>query len=255
MRIAICLATVLFTTPLLAADDAASLAARLAELRENGSAQIRLRLEARGAAEKTNLQILIKERSTKAGSDLSYQVLWPKDRKGEAVVLRRTAQATTGFHFTPPDKTEKIDGGDLGKSLLGTDLSYEDVISNYFEWPQQAIVGTEKVDGADCQILESKPGKGTHSIYGSVKSWIDTRRMVPLRIDKLSPSGQVIRRFDTTRVVTSDGKHIPSNMTVQGPGGGSSTVVDGSKIRRDVTFSEKDFSAEGVKELPGAPAE
>jgi len=32
-------------------------------------------------------------------------------------------------------------------------------------------------------------------------------------------------------------------------------VIDGSKIRRDVSFTEKDFSAEGVKDLPGATAD
>jgi len=30
----------------------------------------------------------------------------------------------------------------------------------------------------NCPILESKPGKDERSIYGSVRSWIDVRRLV-----------------------------------------------------------------------------
>ncbi|MEI9897843.1 MAG: outer membrane lipoprotein-sorting protein [Chthoniobacter sp.] len=81
---------------------------------------------------------------------------------------------------------------------------------------QQAIVGTETVDGVNCQILESKPGKGDRSTYGSVRSWIDAKRLVPLRIEKYSGSGQVLRRIDTTRVVTDAGHAIPANLSVRG---------------------------------------
>ena len=63
-----------------------------------------------------------------------------------------------------------------------------------------------------CVILESTPDKGEPSIYGSVRSWIDPRRLVPLRVEKYLPSGQLARRIETTRVVTDDkGRSIPGN--------------------------------------------
>ena len=40
------------------------------------------------------LQLQIKERRTKSEVDLVYQVLFPKDRKGEAVLLRRSGSRT-----------------------------------------------------------------------------------------------------------------------------------------------------------------
>lgn len=235
-----------------AAEDAAKgasageLASRLSELRQDGTSSVRLRMEIRGDT-KTNLQILIKQRRTKAGSDVVYQVLWPKDRKGEAVLLSKPSNGpTTGAHFVPPNTFKKIEAADANGALFGSDLAYEDVVDNFFGWDQQAIAGNEEVDGVRCVILESKPGK-VKSIYGKVKSWIDPRRNVPMRVEKFSTTGQPVRRIDTLRVVPSDGRQIPANLSVRGPGRGGGTILDGSKIRYDVKFSDREFTPEGLK--------
>lgn len=242
-----------------AADEAAKgisageMASRLSALRQDGTSSVRLRMEIRGEP-KTNLQLLIKQRRGKSGSEVVYQVLWPKERKGEAVLLRKSGNGpTSGALFVPPNTLKTIDAGSAGDPLFGGDLAYEDVVDNFYGWEQQSIVGTEEVDGVECQILESKPGKAK-SIYGSVKSWVDPRRMVPLRVVKFSPSGQSIRRIDTLRVVPSDGRQIPANLSVRGPGRGGGTILDGSKIRRDVNFSDREFTPEGLKDASAGGA-
>lgn len=233
---------------------AGELASRLSALRADGASYVRLRLEIKGASSAT-LQLQIKQRQTKDAAEIVYQILFPKERKGESVLLRKTgSRPATGTVFLPPNTVRAID--DLQAPLLGSDLSCEDVIENFFAWAQQTAVGSEEVDGVTCQILESKPGKGDRSNYGSVRSWIDTRRMVPLRVEKYSRSGQLLRRIDTTRVVADAGHHLPANLTVRGTRADSSTLLDGSKIRHDVTYTDRDFTAEGLKEIAppqGAP--
>ena len=226
---------------------AGDLASQLSALRQNGASYVRVRMEINGAKKET-LQLQIKERWTKNASDVVYQVLYPKERKGESLLLRKTGnRPASGSVFVPPNTVRPID--DLKESLLGSDLSYEDVVENFFAWERQAFVGTETVDGVSCQILESKPGKGEKSIYGSVRSWIDLRRLVPLRVEKYSGSGQLVRRIDTTRVVADAGHHIPANLTVRGNRQGSSTEIDGSRIRHDVAYTDRDFTTEGLKEV------
>jgi Outer membrane lipoprotein-sorting protein len=73
----------------------------------------------------------------------------------------------------------------MNESLFGSDLSYEDVIENFYAWEHQAIAGTEVVDRVSCLILESKPSQSDHSTYASVRSWVDPRRFVPLRVATL----------------------------------------------------------------------
>jgi hypothetical protein len=226
---------------------AQDLASRLSALRQNGTSYVRLHMEIKGATEET-LQIQIKERRTKSSSEVVYQVLYPKQRKGESVLLQKIGnRPTSGSVFVPPNTVRSID--DLKEPLFGSDLSYEDVVDNFFAWDQQAIVGTQEVDGVKCTILESKPGKDERSIYGSVRSWIDVRRIVPLRVEKYASSGQLLRRIDTTRVVADAGHQIPANLAVSGARPDSSTLLDGSRIRHNVTYTDRDFTIEGLKEL------
>ena len=223
------------------------LAARLSALRQNGASYVRVKMEINGAKKET-LQLQIKERRSKNATDVVYQVLWPKERKGESVLLRKSGTRTaSGSIFMPPNTLRTID--DLKAPLLGSDLSYEDIVEDFFAWERQAIVGTEAVGGVSCQLLESKPGKGERSSYGSVRSWIDTRRMVPLRVEKYSGSGQLLRRIETTRVVADAGHHIPANLTVSGARQGSSTELDGTRIKHDVAFTDRDFTTDGIKEV------
>jgi hypothetical protein len=226
---------------------AKELASRLHALRQNGASYVRLRMDIKGATKET-LQIQIKERRTESSSEVVYQVLYPKERKGESLLLRKIGnRPATGSVFVPPDTLRPL--ADLKEPLLGSDLSYEDVIDNFFAWDQQAIVGTEQVDGVNCTILESKPGKDERSSYGSVRTWTDMRRLVPLRIEKYANSGQLLRRIETTRVVSDAGHQIPANLTVSGARTDSSTLLDGSRIWHNMTYTDRDFSLEGLKEI------
>ena len=239
------LAAAVFAGGALAAENApgSMSASELANrLKRDDTAYVRAKLQGGGAP----LQLQIKERHTKSSVDLVYQVLFPKERKGEAVLLRRSGSKTSGSIFTPPDNLRSIDN--MKEGLFGSSLTYEDLVDDFFAWSNQAIVGSETVDRVNCQILESKPGKGERSSYGSVKSWIDMKRIVPLRVEKYSSSGALVKRIDTTRVHEDDqGQPIPATLSVRGSG--SSTELAGSKIRHDITFTDRDFSPEGLKEL------
>ncbi len=192
---------------------------------------------------------------------MKYQALFPKERKGESILLERSRAIVRPAAplFTPPNTVRAI--GDLNEPMLGGDLSYEDIIENFFAWDQQAIAGNEVVDGVSCQILESKPGKGGCCALrpqdGSVRSWIDVKRLVPLRIEKYSASGKLVRRIDTIPAwfpVTKDGKS--RRISSHGPHADSSTQLDGSRIRHDVSYTDADFSPEGLKDVAaphGAP--
>ena len=229
---------------------ATELAAKLSALQQDGSSFVRLKMEIKGAA-KEAFQIQIKQRRTQGATEIVYQVLWPKERKGESVLLRKAGnRPASGSVFVPPGTVRPIE--DMKGALLGSDLSYEDIIENFFAWDRQAIVGTETVDGVSCQILESKPGKGEHSSYSSVKSWIDPRRTVPLRVEKYSASGQVLRRIETTRVAADAGHQIPADLVVHGARPDSSTELDGSNIRHDVSYTDADFTVEGLKKVTAA---
>ena len=233
---------------------AEELAARLTSNLE-GNSIVRLKMEIRNSADgptKGEFQLLIKQRRTAEASDLVYQVLYPRERKGEAVLLHQSAgHAPNGYVVVPPNKPKAVEASQISDPLLGSSLSYADAIENVFAWKNQAVVGHETIDRVDCIILESKPGESDHSNYARARSWIDTRRTVPLRVEKYFASGRLARRIDTIRVAFDEGHAIPANLTVRNETDGAVTELDGSRITHDVTFSSHDFTVQGMTESAG----
>ena len=195
------------------------------------------------------LQLQIKARRSKTATEVVCQVIWPKERRGESFLLRTMeGGAPSGTYFIPPDSSRSIDSSHMNESVFGSDLSYADFLENFFAWEKQAIVGSEMVDRVSCQILESRPGKGDHSIYGRVLSWIDPKRLVPLRVEKYFEPGQLARRIETRRVAEDDtDRKVAASLTVRSPGQDSVTELDGSKSRHDVSFSDSDFTPEALR--------
>jgi len=228
----------------LGANSAPDLAGQL-RAKQEGSTFVRVRMQ---IASGETFQLQIKSRVSRNTSDVVYQILFPKERKGEAVLLHRSEEKFTGTLFAPPDGVRPIASGQLNQPLFGSDLSYEDIIDSPYRWSHQAIVGTEVIDGTSCQVLESRPGKGHSSSYSSVKTWVDARRLVPLRIEKYEATGKVVQRINTTRVLLDGNESLPADLRVYGPNG-TMTEITGSRIKRSVTYPDTEFTPEGLKQL------
>ena len=248
-------ATAFGIIPLHAADpavpalSATELAARLNALRE-GSALIRTKLEVQSSdGGRRVLQLQVKERRTKAATDIVYQVLWPNEHKGEAVILHQAGGTPKGSIIIPRQPLRAIKPSQMGEGLFDSDLSYQDAVENFFAWKKQAIVGSEAINNVNCQILESKPEGSSLTIYAKVRSWIDPERFVPMRIEKYSSSGELVRRIDITRVAR-DERHnpIPASLTVHGPRKNSVTELNGARIDQDVNLTDADFTPAGLSQ-------
>jgi hypothetical protein len=227
----LCLAGALHAAESLSANE---LAARLDALRPMGSTSVRMRMETTGSRPAI-LQILVKERRAAGVDEVAWQILWPKDRAGEAVFLRQNGgrpSVATARNSPAPR---------LDDSLFGSALAVADAIENFYAWKNQTLAGTEDVNGASCAILESRPGDGDSSIYGRVRSWVDLRRLVPLRVEKYTRDGRLARRIETTRVVADNGRAVPANLSIRDISRNLHTEVDGSRIRHDIALTDADF--------------
>ncbi len=243
----LCIISVRAGEPAPPALSAAELADRI-ETTSQGSALIRTKLEVQSPGGPNRvLQLQIKQRRTKTATDLVYQVLWPNEHKGEAVILHQAQGTATGSIIVPQQPVRALKSSQMSEGLFDSDLSYQDAVENFFAWKKQTVVGAEVINGVNCQILESKPDNSSMSIYARVRSWIDPRRFVPLRIEKYSSSGELMRRIDVTRVAR-DEKHnpIPASLTLHGPRKNSVTQFNGARIDQDANFTDADFTAAGA---------
>ena len=129
--------------PAPSAMSAAELADRL-DASSQGSALIRTKLEVRSLeGAKRVLQLQIKQRRTKTTTDLVYQVLWPNEHKGEAVILHQAQGTAKGSIIVPQQPVRAIKSSQMDEGLFDSDLSYQDAVENFFAWKKQALVGSE----------------------------------------------------------------------------------------------------------------
>jgi hypothetical protein len=230
---------------------AKELAAALGAAAQDGDsvARIRLKTQPEEGGEGTVLQVQVRSRRTPASSAVVYTVLWPAPRKGEGFLLKQDhGGAVGGTAFVPPDRETKIDAARAREPLLGSDLTYQDVIENFFLWGDQALAGRENVGKVECVILDSKPGAGASSSYGRVRSWIDPRRMIALRVEKFDRQGRLASRIETAQVARDDiGRHVPAALTVRRTGSGTVTEIEGSNLRHDAGLTDADFTAPALR--------
>src|SRR3954468_7017934 len=109
--ICLCLALTPFAS---AADSGSDLAAKL-WAKESGSKFIRIRIQAGS----DTLQVQIKSRVAGSVSDIVYQILFPKERKGESVLLHRSGHNFSGTLFAPPNNLKSIESAEMKQSLFG----------------------------------------------------------------------------------------------------------------------------------------
>jgi hypothetical protein len=233
-----------------AQDDGPTLASKLHEAVQDNASSVRLKLEFTSqAGEKVVLQLQAKARRTATATDVLYQVLWPKERKGEGFLLRKSAnQAAAGSVFTPPNQLRALTAAQMQDGIFGSSLAYEDLVDGFYGWASQQIVGSETLGRVACQILESKPGKTDRTGYSSVRSWIDVKRMVPIRVEKFGANGQMLRRITTTRIAKDDiNRQVPASFSVQAAGQATETVLEGSNSRHDISLTDADFTEVALK--------
>jgi len=111
------------------------------------------------------------------------------------------------------DRTIQISGHMLRQSVMGSDLSYEDMMDDrkITEIYESKVVGNEVVEGRNTWILELT-AKVSDVAYYKRKMWIDQERYVPLREELYARSGQLLKRTTLTDVKQISGRWFPTKI-------------------------------------------
>ncbi len=222
--------------------------------KSTGGFYARLRMEIHDSAASVKpivLQVQIKGRRTETSLDILYQVIYPKDRKGEGVLLRRQdGKPTEGASYVPGGSITSFGPGDLLTPLFGSDLCYEDMDQGgFFNWENLAELGLATIEKRPCITVELSPSKDRDCGYTKVRSVIDTKRQVVLRLEKFTASSDPLHIIETTHVVTADnGRIVPDKFTVLTPIRNTSTLIEGHS-QKAATYDNSQFKPEALLQL------
>jgi len=113
--------------------------------------------------------------------------------------------------FSPStDRTIQISGHMLRQSLMGSDLSYEDMMedSRLAESYQAEVIREEEFDQRLCLVLRLT-GQKKDLAYQTREIWVDQERRVPLKEELFAKSGKLLKKTEMKEVVQIDGRWFP----------------------------------------------
>jgi len=111
------------------------------------------------------------------------------------------------------DRTIQISGHMLRQSVMGSDLSYEDMMEDrkLTDVYTAVVVGEETVDERNTYVLKLT-AKVEDVAYFTRKVWIDTERYIPLKEELFAKSGQLLKRTMLSGVEKIEGRWFPTKM-------------------------------------------
>lgn len=136
------------------------------------------------------------------------------------------------------DRIIQISGHMLRQSLMGSDLSYEDMMDDrkITEIYDSRVTGTEIIDNRNTWILKLT-AKVSDVAYYSRKMWIDKERYVPLREELFAKSGQLLKRTTLSEVKQINGRWFPMKILfkdVLKQGEGTEFIISSVKFNQPI---------------------
>lgn len=117
-----------------------------------------------------------------------------------------------------PDASEliRLQGAALRQSMLGSDVSYEDMTGNrgYLDTYDVRLLGREEIDGNPCHVLELE-ATARDVAYPRQKLWVDTELYVMRQAEQYALSGRLLKVVDVQELMERQEKIFPSHMTIR----------------------------------------
>jgi outer membrane lipoprotein-sorting protein len=152
--------------------------------------------------------------------------------------------------YTPStDRTIQISGHMLRQSVMGSDLSYEDMMDDkkMRDHYNAAVLGTDTVNNTQCWVLELQ-AKSKEVAYEMRKLWVDKTRYIPLIQELYAKSGTLLKKMELSDIVQIEGRWFPKHMRFKDmlkEGKGTEFIID--DIDFDVTIPAYRFSKASLR--------
>jgi len=182
----------------------------------------------------------------RGADDALIEVTYPQREAG-------TRQLRLGdelwLYIPAEDKELKLTGNMLRRSMLGSDFSYEDMMSRHelLDDYDAQLESTEDYRGRSCYII-LLTAKRLDVTYRSRKVWIDVELLVPLKQELYAASGTLLKESTLGGIAQYGDRWYPTVMVMHDLVRGSGkTTVTMSNLTFDVEIPEGTFSKSNLR--------
>ena len=178
----------------------------------------------------------VESKSWQRGTSESYtEFLAPAREKGTKM-LKLTDML---WEFSPStDRTIMISGHMLRQSVMGSDLSYEDMMEDpHLPNIYSAVVSSEvELAGRACWVLDLK-AKKEDIAYDHRQIWVDKERYVPLKENLYAKSGKLLKTMEVREVMRVQNHWLAKSVLykdVLKEGEGTEFFIDSVTLNADI---------------------
>lgn len=189
----------------------------------------------------------MESKSWSEGSEKSFtEYLAPAREKGTKM-LKLDNQL---WIYSPAtDRVIQISGHMLRQSVMGSDLSYEDMMTDrpLLEQYKADVTGEETIDGRKCWVLQLT-AIVTDVNYASQKMWVDQERLVPLKVELFAKGGKLLKRIEFSDVKRIQNRWYPTTFLykdVLKEGKGTRMIIENMQF--DVAIPATVFNKASLK--------
>jgi outer membrane lipoprotein-sorting protein len=152
--------------------------------------------------------------------------------------------------FSPStDRIIQITGQMLRQSVMGSDLSYEDMMEdpelrNHYS---ADVLSSDTLQSRKCWVLQLKALKEGEA-YEVRKLWVDQERYIPLKEELYGKSGKLLKRTQLSEVTKVQGRWFPMKIVYKDmlkSGEGTQFIIESIKL--DEPIPEEIFSKASLK--------
>jgi len=179
----------------------------------------------------------IQSKAWSMGSEKAFvEYLAPAREKGKKML--KLEKSLWIYTPEPTDRIITISGHLLRQSVMGSDMSYEDMMEsdelrdNY----DANVLGKEIYNERECWVLELTANNKEVSYY-SRKIWVDAERWLPLKEERFAKSGRMLKMTEIHEVFYQDGRWFPKRMSFKdmlSRGGGTEYIIDSIDFNVDI---------------------
>jgi outer membrane lipoprotein-sorting protein len=178
----------------------------------------------------------IKSKSWIYGEEKSYTEYLAPAREAGTKMLKLEDQLWTYIPST--DRTIKISGHMLRQSVMGSDLSYEDMMEDpeLLNLYDANVIEEETYLDRPCWILELT-AKVEDISYYSRKIWVDKERFVSLKEERFARSGKLLKVFEVKEVRSFQNRWVPVHMVFKDAlksGKGTEYFIESIEFNADI---------------------
>jgi len=110
---------------------------------------------------------------------------------------------------------ECYDAGLLGKKILGTDLSYEDLALKFMYWSRAAVEGEDRMKTIDVWRIRAKAPPGGRSAYHEVVLWVGKKNGALVRAEGFDAAGKLVKRFEVVSAQVVNGLWVLQRLRIE----------------------------------------